>query len=74
MSASLMQLPSSSTSAAGVEGGAFCDLRPATRGGWPGRVGLVTRLGGSGRLNRLRAGVAMCTDILRHETLAVHSA
>ena len=75
MSASVIQLPSSWTRAAGVDGGnAFWDLRLAARGWERARPEAATRMAAAGDLRRLRAGVAICTDILRHETLAVHSA
>src|SRR5258708_38272720 len=75
MSASVMQLPSSCTRAAGVEGGnAFWDRRLATRGFVRARLWLATRLGEAGGRTRLRAREAISTDILHHETLAVHSA
>src|SRR6476660_4799367 len=76
MSASVTQLLSSCTSAAGVIGrDAFWGRRlPAGRE----VAGLSSRafdgLAGPWSLSCLRAGLGIATDILRHEPLAVHSA
>ena len=76
MSASVTQLPSSCTRAAGVESGkAFCGRSFATRS--VGRFlasGGLAGLAGVRRDDRLWAGLDMVTDILRHVPLAVHSA
>ena len=76
MSASVTQLLSSWTSAAGLEGGfSFCGRRVTTRReGSAFLSGPLRGLDGAWRTDRLRAGLDMATDILRYEPLAVHSA